>query len=93
MNNCLKYIHAIWGAYLEFGFLIFILYWNIVHLQHVYSKVIQLYIYPSFFRFFPHIVYYRKLGREECVVYLKFKCNFASYTLSGSPHLGSVLLI
>ena len=53
----------------------------------MYSKVIQLYIYPSFFRFFPHIVYYRKLGREEFVVYLKFKCNFASYTLSGSPHL------
>ena len=34
----------------------------------VYSKVTYIYIYPLFFRFFPHIGYYRILNRVPCAI-------------------------
>ena len=49
----------------------FFLYWSIVDLHYCvsfrgYTKVIQLYIYPFFFRFFSHIGYYIILSRVLC---------------------------
>ena len=45
----------------------------------VYSKVIQLYIYLFFFRFFSNIGYYRILSRVPCTCWL---CNLYVCVLS-----------
>ena len=59
----------------KLNFKIFILYWSIVDLQCVnfrYTAVIPLNIYSFFFRFFPHIGYYRILSVVPCAVQQAF---------------------
>ena len=70
-------------------FLIFLLYWTVVDLQccifQVYSKVIQLYMYLFFFKFFPHLGYYRILSRVPVpysrsllIIYFKYSRVYRS---------------
>ena len=55
-----------------------------LHYFHMYSKVIQLYIYTYllFFRFFSYIYYYRVLSRVPSLLVLHFKYSSVSYVHS-----------
>ena len=59
---------------------------------HMYSKMIQLYIY-IFFRFFSLIGYYKILSRVPCAVQQGFSSEILSMYTKRDPMLSSVFSV